>query len=193
MFERARLRAVCGGLGGWLRVEAHIERFRFSRIAKDLAMLRLWNDGTLAPLHRIANGRGQRADLREIFSRMQNMGGVAKAGERLRRARYNEVSSELGIRISSDLDRVLTHTFFPDGLRPRLTELIKSGQCTTKPGECTPETVRQVTDLTCGISDYNRLIETVHEAIRPKTKQAPTPHSGAQKNKRASRSGTAKG
>ena len=58
MLEWGRLATAWRYLKGWLWVEARIERTRFSRIAKNLAMLHLWNDGTLAPLNRIANGRG---------------------------------------------------------------------------------------------------------------------------------------
>ena len=46
--------------------------------------------------------QGQRADLREIFGRMQNMEAVTKAGEWLRRARYNQVRARARSRNSDE-------------------------------------------------------------------------------------------
>jgi hypothetical protein len=58
MVEWARLAAACRHLKARSWVEARIERIRFSRIAKNLAMLRLWNNGTLTPLNRIPTAAG---------------------------------------------------------------------------------------------------------------------------------------
>ena len=93
MVEWARLAAGCRHLKGRSWMEARIERIRFSRIAKNLAMLGLWNDRALAPLDRIANGRGQQADLREIFGPTQNMEAVTKAERPKRRTKlpYSEI------------------------------------------------------------------------------------------------------
>ncbi|HKF29815.1 MAG TPA: hypothetical protein VKB29_11310 [Candidatus Binataceae bacterium] len=102
MLEWGRLATAWRYLKEWSWVEVSVERIRFSRIAKNLAMLGLWNDGTLVPLNRITNGRGQRADLRKIFGRMQNMEAVTKAGEWLRRARYNQVRARARSRNSDE-------------------------------------------------------------------------------------------
>jgi len=102
MLEWGRLATAWRYLKEWSWVEVSVERIRFSRIAKNLAMLGLWNDGTLVPLNRITNGRGQRADLRKIFGRMQNMEAVTKAGEWLRRARYNQVRARARSRNSGE-------------------------------------------------------------------------------------------
>jgi hypothetical protein len=166
--------------------EARLDRYRLSQLAKALTSLRFWNDGMLAPLRRIADGRGRHDDLTEIRNRLaKTENEVAKAGERLRKARDKLISTQLGMKVARELDRVIYDKLGPDTIRYQLRRLTES--------EYTEATAREAKHILNNIHRFNRSLDSVHEAIRPKTK-ASTPRSerGKTQDKKAPRGKTAK-
>ena len=135
-----------------------------------------------APLKRIADGKGQRGDLDEIAVRLsQTEGKVTQAADRLRAARSNLVSTKLGMAIAHDLDLVVYEKLGPGAIRPRLRQLVDGNNCSS--GEAA--------ELLGEIDAFNRHLDTVHEVIRPKARQA-APSATRRRRSTTSRTGSSR-
>jgi hypothetical protein len=184
MIEWLTPAAVWGSLKAVPPVAAFVEKYRLSRVARDLAVLRFWNDGMTAPLKRIADGNGRQSDLDEIAALVrQTQDKVAQAGDRLRTARDNLVSTNLGMAIARDLDVVVYEKLGPGAIRPRIRALAAS--------PLLRHSLDEAKELLSEIDAFNRHLDTVHEAIRPKARQ-PSPNATPRRRSTAARAGGSK-
>jgi len=166
IIEGLSLATILGGLKALPGVASVIEKHRLSRVARNLTVLTFWNDGMTAPLKRIADGKGKQSDLDEISARLtRTEAEVTQAADRLRTARDNLVSTNLGMAVARDLDVVVYEKLGPGAIRPRLRQFIETNKCSRD----------EAAGLLSEIDAFNRHLDTVHESIRPKARQPAPP------------------
>ncbi len=170
-----RLAKAVPGLAGLAQDAA--ERHRLSSLAHDLALLAFWQDGVLAPLKRMSERGTSPEDIAEIAAwQARTAEEVARASDRLRRARATLVATQFGMNLAQELDSVIWEKLGPGAIRPRLERIAANGQCSSQ----------EAKGILQEIEAFNRHLVQVHEQIRPKqgSKRAPA--------KRARRPTTAK-
>ena len=77
----------------------------------------------------IASGNGSQQDLDELNRMLsESEDNVIKAGERLKKARDNLISTNWGMSVANDVDSVIFKKLGPGAIRPRLWNLAESEQ-----------------------------------------------------------------
>jgi len=147
-----------------------IERWQQARIARNLATPAFWDDdGVLAPLMRIAEGKGKGGDLDEIASKLyENEKPVTKATRRILRARENLISTNLGMPVARRLSLAvntksgLSWAMAPCPIRVRIKDLVDAKKLD----------VQEATSIVGDITKFNRDLDSVHAKVRPEPKRA---------------------
>jgi hypothetical protein len=133
-----------------------IERQRLAALARDLGKLAFWNDGMLQPLKRIADSNSRAGDIQEIAWKLNRTEEeVSAATDRLRQARDSILATSLGMRLMHQIDNVVDQKMGHDALRPRLKNLVASG-------DCSPE---EAASLIREIEAFNAELDRVHRLI----------------------------
>jgi hypothetical protein len=96
---------------------------------------------------------------------------VANASNRLQRARADLVATQFGMKLAQELDVVIYEKLGPGATRPRLENIVTTGQCSTA----------EAKGLLEEIDAFNSHLIQVHDELRPKPKPARAPKKGGRR------------
>jgi hypothetical protein len=123
-----RLAKAVPGLAGLAREAGRAASAVRSR-AHDLAFLAFWQDGVLAPLKHMAERGSSAEDIAEMAAwQARTAEEVARASDRLRRARADLVATQFGMDLAQELDSVVYEKLGPAAIRRRLERIAATGR-----------------------------------------------------------------